>query len=480
MQLFFKANTDEYLIAHLEATLAKNKKIHRLNAMTEAVLKKQDKKVFIKTLGCQMNEYDSSRMNEVLEQHFNTTKTNDYTQADIILINTCSIREKAQEKVFHELGRWKNLKTNNPELVIGVGGCVASQEGENIIKRAPFVDLVFGPQTIHRLPQLIKQKQKTQTSQVDISFPEVEKFDHLPAPKAEGAKAFVSIMEGCDKYCSYCVVPYTRGPEVNRSFEDVLAECALLAEQGVKEITLLGQNVNHYLGKMASGDIADLALLIHFIAEIDGIERIRFSTSHPVEFSQNLINTYAQVPKLANHLHLPVQHGSDRILSAMKRNHAILEFKQKIRKLRQARADITISSDFIVGFPGETEDDFEKLMDLVKEVNFDQSFSFIYSKRPGTPAANLHDDTPIEVKKQRLKRLQDQLNHNAMLISRQMVDSTQCILVEGVSKKDDQVLAGRTENNRIVNFSGDPSLIGQLINVKITEAYLHSLRGELI
>ncbi|WP_119343285.1 tRNA (N6-isopentenyl adenosine(37)-C2)-methylthiotransferase MiaB [Facilibium subflavum] len=444
------------------------------------VLNKPNKKVFIKTLGCQMNEYDSSRMNEVLQAHFNTTKTEDFTEADIILINTCSIREKAQEKVFHELGRWKKLKNNKPELVIGVGGCVASQEGENIIKRAPFVDIVFGPQTIHRLPELIKKKQTTQTSQVDISFPEVEKFDYLPEPKAEGAKAFVSIMEGCDKYCSYCIVPYTRGPEVNRPFEDVLAECALLAEQGVKEITLLGQNVNHYLGKMASGETADLALLIHFIAEIDGVERIRFTTSHPVEFSDNLINAYAEVPKLANHLHLPVQHGSDRILTAMKRNHTILEFKQKIRKLRKIRPDITISSDFIVGFPGETEEDFNKLMDLVKDVNFDQSFSFIYSKRPGTPAANLPDDTPIEIKKERLKRLQEQLNHNAMVISRQMVGSIQPVLVEGVSKKDDQILAARTENNRIVNFSGDSSLIGQLVNVKITQANPHSLRGELV
>ncbi|WP_440615609.1 tRNA (N6-isopentenyl adenosine(37)-C2)-methylthiotransferase MiaB [Cysteiniphilum sp. 6C5] len=451
--------------------------------MTDSVIEnpvKQHKKVYIKTLGCQMNEYDSSRMNEVLGEHFNTSKTEDYGEADIILINTCSIREKAQEKVFHELGRWKNLKNKNPELVIGVGGCVASQEGENIIKRAPFVDIVFGPQTIHRLPDLIKQKQKTDISQVDISFPEVEKFDHLPAPKAEGAKAFVSIMEGCDKYCSYCVVPYTRGPEVNRPFEDVLAECAILAEQGVKEITLLGQNVNHYLGKMASGDTADLALLIHFIAAIDGVERIRFTTSHPVEFSDNLINAYAEVPQLANHLHLPVQHGSDRILTAMKRNHTILEFKQKIRKLRKVRPDITISSDFIVGFPGETAEDFEKLMGLVKDVQFDQSFSFIYSKRPGTPAANLADDTPVEVKKARLKRLQDQLNHNAMVISRQMVGSTQRILVEGISKKDDKVLAGRTENNRIVNFAGDSSLIGQLIDVKIIEALPHSLRGEII
>lgn len=448
--------------------------------MTDNTIQKPHKKVFIKTLGCQMNEYDSSRMNEVLEAHFDTEKTDDYKEADIILINTCSIREKAQEKVFHELGRWKTLKNKNPDLVIGVGGCVASQEGENIIKRAPFVDLVFGPQTIHRLPEMINAKRATAKPQVDISFPEVEKFDYLPEPKAEGVKAFVSIMEGCDKYCSYCVVPYTRGPEVNRPFEDVLAECATLAEQGVREITLLGQNVNHYLGKMANGDTADLALLIHFIAEIEGIERIRFTTSHPVEFSQTLIDAYATVPKLANQLHLPVQHGSDRILAAMKRNHTILEFKQKIKKLRAIRPDITISSDFIVGFPGETEEDFEKLMKLVKDVHFDQSYSFIYSKRPGTPAADLPDDTPEEVKKDRLKRLQDQLNHNAQIISRQMVGTVQRILVDGTSKKDDTVLAGRTENNRIVNFKGDLSLIGQLVDIKITEALANSLRGELI
>ncbi|MFZ9036182.1 MAG: tRNA (N6-isopentenyl adenosine(37)-C2)-methylthiotransferase MiaB [Francisellaceae bacterium] len=448
--------------------------------MTQIIDTKPNKKVFIKTLGCQMNEYDSARMGEVLEAHFNTEKTDDFKEADIILINTCSIREKAQEKVFHELGRWKQLKNKNPELLIGVGGCVASQEGENIIKRAPYVDIVFGPQTIHRLPDLIKSKQREAKPQIDISFPEVEKFDFLPEPKAEGAKAFVSIMEGCDKYCSYCVVPYTRGPEVNRPFEDVLAECASLAEQGVKEITLLGQNVNHYLGKMANGEVADLALLIHFIADIDGVERIRFTTSHPVEFSQTLIDAYGSVKKLANHLHLPVQHGSDRILTAMKRNHTILEFKQKIRKLRKIRPDITLSSDFIVGFPGETEEDFEKLMNLVKELNFDQSFSFIYSKRPGTPAANLEDNTPLDVKKDRLKRLQDQLNHNAYTISRQMVGSTQRILVEGASKKDAAILAGRTENNRIVNFSGDKSLIGQLIDVRIIEAHPHSLRGERI
>ena len=426
-----------------------------------------------------MNEYDSSRMADLLQDSHKVELTDDENDADIILLNTCSIREKAQEKVFHQLGRWKKLKDKKPGLTIGVGGCVASQEGQNIIKRAPFVDIVFGPQTIHRLPELIQQKQKTKRPQIDISFPEIEKFDHLPAPKAEGAKAFVSIMEGCDKYCAYCIVPFTRGPEINRPFEDVLAESALLAEQGVKEITLLGQNVNHYLGKMASGNTADLALLIHYIAEIDGIERIRFTTSHPVEFSDNLINAYAEVPKLANHLHLPVQHGSDRILSAMKRNHTILEFKQKVRKLRQVKPDITISSDFIVGFPGETEEDFQKLMDLVKEIHFDHSFSFIYSKRPGTPAANLADNTPVSVKKERLQRLQGLLSHNAMTISRQMVGSTQRILVDGVSKKNKAVLAGRTENNRIVNFQGNTNLIGQFIDISITGAKPHSLDGEI-
>lgn len=441
---------------------------------------KEEKKVFIKTMGCQMNEYDSSRMYEILDEHYTTTKTDDHKEADIIIVNTCSIREKAQEKVFHQLGRWKRLKDKNENLIIGVAGCVASQEGENIIRRAPFVDLVFGPQTIHRLPELIRKKNETQKSQVDISFPEIEKFDYLPEPKAEGAKAFVSIMEGCDKYCSYCVVPYTRGPEVNRPFEDVLAECAVLAEQGVREITLLGQNVNHYMGPMENGQIADLALLIHFIAEIDGVDRIRFQTSHPVEFSQNLIDAYGSVPELANHLHLPVQHGSDRILTNMKRNHTILEFKQKIRKLKALRPDITISSDFIVGFPGETEQDFQKLMDLVKDIQFDNSFSFIYSKRPGTPAADLPDDTPTEVKKERLARLQALLKSNAQIISRQMVGTEQNILVESKSKKSDNVLAGRTENNRIVNFIGDESLIGKFTKIKITEAHPNSLKGELI
>lgn len=434
-------------------------------------------KLYIKTFGCQMNDYDSSRMNDILSRDLNTVRVNDYHEADIILLNTCSIREKAQEKVFHELGRWKKLKSKNPELIIGVGGCVASQEGRNIIKRAPYVDIIFGPQTIHRLPSLIRKKQFTQNLQIDIAFPEIEKFDCLPAPSVEGAKASVSIMEGCDKYCSYCIVPYTRGPEFSRPFEDVLTECAILAEKGIKEITLLGQNVNHYLGKMPSGDTADLASLIHFVAAIQEIKRIRFITSHPVEFSDNLIDAYAEVPQLVNHLHLPVQHGSDKILAAMKRNHTILEFKQKINKLRKKRQDITISSDFIVGFPGETDRDFNMLIDFVKDVHFDQSFSFIYSKRPGTPASNLPDNIPLSIKKERLKVLQDQLNHNAMTISRQMVGSSQRILVEGTSRKSDKILFGRTENNRIVYFHGKRNLINKFINIDINKATPHSLQG---
>ena len=437
----------------------------------------QTRRLYIKTLGCAMNEYDSSRMMEVLEEGFPIEHVESPEQADIILINTCSIREKAQEKVFHALGRWKHLKSRNPDLVIGVGGCVASQEGDNIIKRAPYVDVVFGPQTIHRLPDMIRERQQQRRPQVDISFPEIEKFDCLPEPRAEGVKAYVSIMEGCDKYCAYCVVPYTRGPEISRPFEDVLAECAALAEQGVREIILLGQNVNHYLGKMANGDIADLALLVHYVAAIDGIDRIRYTTSHPVEFSDRLIEAYGEVPELANHLHLPVQHGSDRILAAMKRNHTALEFKQKIRRLRRIKPDITISSDFIVGFPGETDEDFEKLMNFVKEVGFDQSFSFIYSKRPGTPAANLVDETPQSVKKERLERLQALLHANSQRISRQMVGTVQSILVEGHAKKDHNQLMGRTESNRIVNFYGDESLIGQFVPVTITQALPNSLAG---
>lgn len=451
-----------------------------INAINAINVNTAGKKLFIKTLGCQMNEYDSDRMKEIMATHFNTTLTEDVKQADYILLNTCSIREKAQEKVFHQLGRWKRLKSKNEQLIIGVGGCVASQEGKNIIRRAPFVDLVFGPQTIHRLPHLIQEaRSKKGVTSIDVTFPAIEKFDYLPEPKAEGVKAYVSIMEGCDKYCAYCVVPYTRGPEISRPFEDVLGECASLAEQGVKEITLLGQNVNHYLGKMANGDTADLALLIHFLSEIENIGRIRFTTSHPVEFSDSLIEAYRDVPALANHLHLPVQHGSDKILTAMKRGHTTLEFKHKIRQLKKIRPNITVSSDFIVGYPGETDEDFNTLLKFVREVDFDQSYSFIYSKRPGTPAADLPDDTPESVKKARLAQLQHLLKDNAQRISRQMIGTEQMILVDGFSKKDNTILCGRTENNRIVNFLGDSDLIGQFVKVTITEALPNSLKGQL-
>jgi tRNA-2-methylthio-N6-dimethylallyladenosine synthase len=447
-------------------------------------------KLFIKTHGCQMNEYDSAKMADVLAAAQGLELTHDETAADVILINTCSIREKAQEKVFSQLGRWRELKAANPQLVIGVGGCVASQEGQAIIKRAPYVDLVFGPQTLHRLPQMIEMRRLTQRPQVDISFPEIEKFDHLPEPRKEGASAFVSIMEGCSKYCSYCVVPYTRGEEISRPFDDVLAEVAALAEQGVREVNLLGQNVNAYRGAMHGGardhagadrgeDFADLALLIHAIAELDGIGRIRFTTSHPLEFSDSLIEAYANVPKLANYLHLPVQAGSDRILSAMKRGYTALEFKQKIRKLRKVRPDISVSSDFIVGFPGETDTDFEATMKLVADVGFDQSFSFIFSKRPGTPAANLPDDTNDAVKHARLERLQATITANSQRISQAMVGSVQRVLVEKTSKKSASELTGRTENMRYVNFPGDARLIGQFVDVQITEALTNSLRGRL-
>lgn len=393
------------------------------------------KKLYIKTNGCQMNEYDSSKMAEVLLQSHGLQKTEQVEEADVILLNTCSIREKAQEKVFSQLGQWREFKAQNPEVIIGVGGCVASQEGADIIKRAPFVDLVFGPQTLHRLPDLIEERLKSKKPVVDISFPEIEKFDHLPAPRAEGPVAFVSIMEGCSKYCSYCVVPYTRGEEISRPFDDVLVECYQLAAQGVREINLLGQNVNDYRGKMNSGEIADLALLIHYLSAIEGIGRIRFTTSHPLAFSDNLINAYAEVPELANHLHLPVQSGSDRILAMMKRGYTALEFKSKIRKLRKIRPDIRLSTDIIVGFPGETDKDFQDTMDLVHEMGFDTSFSFIYSPRPGTPAANLPDDTPMEVKKQRLQILQNRLLTNAARYSQSMIGSCQRILVTGSSKK---------------------------------------------
>jgi tRNA-2-methylthio-N6-dimethylallyladenosine synthase len=436
-------------------------------------------KLFIKTHGCQMNEYDSAKMAAVLGASHGLELTADETEADVILINTCSIREKAQEKVFSQLGRWKELKQNNPQLVIGVGGCVASQEGDAIVKRAPYVDLVFGPQTLHRLPRMIEARKSTQRAQVDISFPEIEKFDHLPEPRKEGVTAFVSIMEGCSKYCSFCVVPYTRGEEISRPFDDVVAEVAALAEQGVREVNLLGQNVNAYRGAMHDGGHADLAVLIHAIAQLDGIGRIRFTTSHPLEFSDSLIEAYAHVPKLANYLHLPVQAGSDRVLGAMKRGYTALEYKQKIRKLRKVRPDISVSTDFIVGFPGETEVDFEQTMKLIDEIGFDASFSFIYSRRPGTPAANLHDDTPDSIKRARLERLQTTINANAKKLSEAMIGSVQNVLVEGPSKKNPQELTGRTENMRYVNFPGDARLIGQFVNVVITQAMANSLRGRL-
>ncbi|HAT6339376.1 TPA: tRNA (N6-isopentenyl adenosine(37)-C2)-methylthiotransferase MiaB [Legionella pneumophila] len=438
------------------------------------------KKLYIKTNGCQMNEYDSSKMAEVLYASHGLVKTDQVEDADVILLNTCSIREKAQEKVFSQLGQWREYKAKNPHVLIGVGGCVASQEGSDIIKRAPFVDIVFGPQTLHRLPALLNERLEKNKSVVDISFPEIEKFDHLPAPRAEGPTAFVSIMEGCSKYCSFCVVPYTRGEEISRPFDDVLAECYQLASQGVREINLLGQNVNDYRGIMDNGDIADLALLIHYIAAIDGIGRIRFTTSHPLAFSENLINAYAEVPELANHLHLPVQSGSDRILSLMKRGYTALEFKSKIRKLRKIRPDIRLSTDIIVGFPGETDKDFQDTMDLVHEIGFDTSFSFIYSPRPGTPAANLPDDTPMEIKKQRLQILQNRLLMNAARYSESMIGSKQKILVIGFSKKSSQQLSGRTECNRVVNFDGPPHLIGQFIDVQISDALPNSLRGRLL
>ncbi|WP_334132264.1 tRNA (N6-isopentenyl adenosine(37)-C2)-methylthiotransferase MiaB [Silanimonas lenta] len=437
-------------------------------------------KLFIKTHGCQMNEYDSARMADVLAAEHGLELTSDEAEADVILVNTCSIREKAQEKVFSQLGRWRELKEANPRLVIGVGGCVASQEGEAIIKRAPFVDLVFGPQTLHRLPALIEARRESGRPQVDISFPEIEKFDRLPEPRAEGPTAFVSIMEGCSKYCSFCVVPYTRGEEVSRPFEDVLVEVAQLAEQGVREVTLLGQNVNAYRGATEDGGTADLADLIRAIAEFEGIGRIRFTTSHPLEFTDSLVEAYRDVPKLASFLHLPVQSGSDRILAAMKRNHTVLEFKAKIRRLREARPDICISSDFIVGFPGETDRDFEQTMKLIEEVGFDQSFSFIYSRRPGTPAASLPDDTPAEVKSARLSRLQAAITANARRISEAMVGTVQTVLVEGPSKKNPEEVTGRTENMRFVNFPAPPRVIGQFVEVEITEALSNSLRGRIL
>jgi len=433
------------------------------------------KKLFIQTHGCQMNEYDSSRMADLLGEHQAMELTDNPDEADVILLNTCSIREKAQEKVFSELGRWRPLKEKNPELIIGVGGCVASQEGTAIRDRASYVDVVFGPQTLHRLPEMINAARTTQQPQVDVSFPEIEKFDALPEPRVDGPTAFVSIMEGCSKYCSFCVVPYTRGEEVSRPLADVLAEIVHLAENGVKEVTLLGQNVNGY-----RFDGTDFADLLHAVAAIDGIERIRYTTSHPLEFSDAIIQAHAEIPKLVKYLHLPVQSGSDRVLAAMKRNHTALEYKSRIRKLKAAVPDIILSSDFIIGFPGETDRDFEQTMKLVEDVGFDFSYSFIYSARPGTPAADLNDDTPMETKKQRLQILQARLNQQGFENSRRMVGTTQRILVSDFSKKDPGMLQGRTEHNRVVNFRCDnPGLIGQFVDVEILEALPHSLRGQL-
>ncbi len=436
------------------------------------------KKLFIKTHGCQMNEYDSSRMADLLQVGETVEMTDSADDADILLLNTCSIREKAQEKVFHQLGRWKGLKAKNPHLIIGVGGCVASQEGQAIIDRAPYVDMVFGPQTLHRLPELIVQARKGGVGVVDISFPEIEKFDNLPSPGADGPSAFVSIMEGCSKYCTFCVVPYTRGEEVSRPVDDVIAEVAHLAGQNVREVNLLGQNVNAYQGETHDGDTMDLAELIAMIATIDGIDRIRYTTSHPVEFSESLIKAYEQVPELVSHLHLPVQSGSDRILALMKRGHTALEYKSKLRRLRAIRPDISFSSDFIIGFPGETEKDFEATMKLINDIGFDASFSFIYSARPGTPAADLPDETPMDLKKQRLSILQQRINQQTFEISRNMIGTTQRILVTGLSKKDPGEFAGRTENNRIVNFrSENPDVVGHFIDVEVKEALPNSLRG---
>ena len=437
------------------------------------------RRYFIKTFGCQMNEYDSARMADVLHAAGDLVATDDPHEADVLLMNTCSVREKAQEKVFSLLGEWRSLKRLRPEVIIGVGGCVASQEGETITERAPFVDLVFGPQTLHRLPQMIAELKRTGRAQVDVSFPEIEKFDSLPAPRAEGARAYVSVMEGCSKYCSFCIVPYTRGEEVSRGFDSVLGEVRALAAQGVGEVTLLGQNVNAYLGPMADGARIDLATLIHHVARVPGIERIRFTTSHPLEFNDSLIEAFASVPKLANHLHLAVQSGSDRVLALMKRGYTALEFKDKVRRLRAVRPDISISSDFIVGFPGESERDFAATLALAREVGFDQSFSFLYSRRPGTPAAALADEVDAQEKQARLVRLQAQLESQARTISEAMVGTRQRVLIERTAKKDARELAGRTANNRWVNFAGPATLIGRFVDVTITAALAHSLRGRL-
>jgi tRNA-2-methylthio-N6-dimethylallyladenosine synthase len=438
------------------------------------------KKLYIRTFGCQMNEYDSDKMADVLEAAEGLGKTEDIADADVILFNTCSVREKAQEKVFSDLGRIRHLKEQNPDLIIGVGGCVASQEGEAIVRRAPFVDVVFGPQTLHRLPALIRARRASGSPQVDISFPEIEKFDHLPMARTEGCTAFVSIMEGCSKYCSFCVVPYTRGEEVSRPFDDVLTEIAGLADQGVREVTLLGQNVNAYLGKMSDGETADFALLLEYVAEVPGIERIRYTTSHQKEFTRRLIDAYARVPKIADHLHLPVQSGSDRVLAAMKRGYTALEYKAIVRRLRALRPGISITSDFIVGFPGETDADFDLTMQLVEDIGFDGSFSFMYSERPGTPAAALAAKVPHEVKQERLARLLALLEQQAKAVSNGMIGSVQRILVERPSRKDPGELAGRTGNNRVVNFRGSPGMIGRLLDVRITAAPSQSLRADVL
>jgi tRNA-2-methylthio-N6-dimethylallyladenosine synthase len=438
------------------------------------------KKLFIKTWGCQMNEYDSEKMADLLDATHGYQTTDTAEDADIILLNTCSIREKAQEKVFHQLGRWKNLKKDKPGLIIGVGGCVASQEGKTIRKRAPFVDLVFGPQTLHRLPEMINQIKGGSKSVIDISFPEIEKFDRLPEPKADGPSAFVSIMEGCSKYCSFCVVPYTRGEEVSRPVDDVLLEIAQLAEQGVREVNMLGQNVNAFRGPNYDGSICTFAELLELVASINGIDRIRYTTSHPVEFTDDIIDAYANIPELVDHLHLPVQSGADRILNLMKRGHTAIEYKSKIRRLKKIRPNLSMSSDFIIGFPGETNTDFEATMDLIQAVGFDLSFSFIYSARPGTPAADLPDDVTEETKKQRLSLLQQRITQQALRIARNMVDTEQRVLVEGPSKKNPMELSGRTENNRVVNFEGSPKMIGNFVDVKITDVFANSLRGHVI
>jgi len=427
-----------------------------------------------------MNEYDSAKMADVLNAAQGMEITLRVEDADVILLNTCSVRERAQEKVFHQLGRWRPLKQHKPDLLIAVGGCVASQEGGAIVSRAPYVDLVFGPQTLHRLPQMIDARRKSGQPQVDVSFPEIEKFDHLPAAKVDGATAFVSVVEGCGKFCTYCIVPYTRGEEVSRPFDDVIAEVAQLAGQGVKEITLLGQNVNAYRGAMHDGETADLADLLHYLAEVPGIERLRFTTSHPVEFSQRMIDIYAEVPKLASGLHLPVQAGSDRVLAAMKRGYTALEYKSLVRRLRAVRPDISLSSDFIVGFPGETDADFEATLKLIEDVGFDAGYSFIFSRRPGTPAAEMADDTPVDVKQARLRQLQKKIDEQEQIVNQKMVGSVQRILVEGVSKKDSGELMGRTDNNRVTNFKANPRLIGQFVNVAITAVSTHTLRGEIV